>query len=144
MIGVDIVKINRIERAIQNEQFLHRVFTEKEREYAFSRNNPTETLAGIYAAKEAVSKLLRTGLNFSLLKAEVCYENGAPYMLFDDQKIYLSISHDGEYALHKGSDSARHHARACFPDLLTSGSPWPAEAGANAREARRPCPPPLP
>jgi len=99
MIGVDIVKISRIAQAAQNEQFLRRVFTDGEMEYAFSKSNPFETLAGIYAAKEAVAKAVRAGLSFSLLKAEVCHENGAPYMNFADQKFYLSITHDGEYAV---------------------------------------------
>lgn len=105
MIGVDIVKIERIEKAIKNERFLNRVFTVAEREYAFSKNNPHQTLAGIYAAKEAVAKCVRTGLNFSLLCMQVEHLDGAPIMNYNGQKIYISISHDGEYAVATASFS---------------------------------------
>lgn len=101
MTGIDIVKIERIAVAAQREGFLNKVFTDGERSYAFSRPRPYETLAGIYAAKEAVFKTLRTGLRFPLTRVEITHDaNGAPSVKtdFTDKTIYLSISHDGEYA----------------------------------------------
>jgi holo-[acyl-carrier protein] synthase len=60
-IGVDIIEIARIERTMLDfgERFLRRVYTEKERERFRSR--PSE-LAARFAAKEATSKALGTGI----------------------------------------------------------------------------------
>ena len=59
--GVDVIEIARIERALDDfgERFLRRVFTELERERYGAR--PAE-LAARFAAKEATSKALGTGI----------------------------------------------------------------------------------
>lgn len=60
-VGVDIIEIARIERTLNDfgERFLRRVYTERERERYGSR--PAE-LAARFAAKEATSKALGTGI----------------------------------------------------------------------------------
>jgi holo-[acyl-carrier protein] synthase len=60
-VGVDIIEISRIERTLADfgERFLRRVYTERERERYGSR--PSE-LAARFAAKEATSKALGTGI----------------------------------------------------------------------------------
>jgi holo-[acyl-carrier protein] synthase len=60
-VGVDIIEIARIERTLADfgERFLRRVYTERERERYGSR--PSE-LAARFAAKEATSKALGTGI----------------------------------------------------------------------------------
>ena len=60
-VGVDVIEIARIERTLADfgERFLLRVFTERERERYGSR--PHE-LAARFAAKEATSKALGTGI----------------------------------------------------------------------------------
>jgi len=59
--GVDLVKIARIERALERhgERFLKRVFTMAE--VLYCRGRPPE-LAARFAAKEAVSKALGVGV----------------------------------------------------------------------------------
>lgn len=59
--GVDIIEIARIERTLADfgERFLRRVYTERERERYGTR--PSE-LAARFAAKEATSKALGTGI----------------------------------------------------------------------------------
>ena len=61
--GIDLVDCPRIEEMIQNhhERFLDRVFTKAEQAYADSARNRIERLAGRFAAKEAVLKLIGTG-----------------------------------------------------------------------------------
>ncbi len=61
-IGVDIVEIDRIQKAIARwgETFLQRVYTESELE--LYRKKPS-SLAARFACKEAVMKLLGTGRN---------------------------------------------------------------------------------
>lgn len=61
--GIDLVDFPRIEEMVNNhgQRFLDRVFTPAEQRYADSNKNRIEKLAGRFAAKEAVLKLLGTG-----------------------------------------------------------------------------------
>jgi holo-[acyl-carrier protein] synthase len=60
-VGVDIIEIARIERTLADfgERFLRRVYTERERDRYRSR---IPELAARFAAKEATSKALGTGI----------------------------------------------------------------------------------
>jgi len=60
-VGVDIVEIARIEGALARfgDRFLTRIYTEAERSYCRGR---LPELAARFAAKEAISKALGTGL----------------------------------------------------------------------------------
>ncbi len=60
-VGIDIIEIARIERTYRDfgERFLNRVYTERERERYRGRVNE---LAARFAAKEATSKALGTGI----------------------------------------------------------------------------------
>jgi holo-[acyl-carrier protein] synthase len=111
-IGIDIVEIDRISRAImKNRAFVQRFFTENEQDYFKERNNRYEVIAGNFAAKEAFSKALGTGIrNFTLKDVEVLRDPvGKPYInLFNNafavmqeleiSKIHVSISHCRQYA----------------------------------------------
>jgi holo-[acyl-carrier protein] synthase len=61
--GIDLVDFPRIEEMIgrHGERFLGRVFTASERAYADANKNGVEKLAGRFAAKEAILKLMGTG-----------------------------------------------------------------------------------
>ena len=63
-IGSDICDARRIAKVIERhgDRFTHRVFTEIERKLADRRRNRFETYAKRFAAKEACSKALGTGL----------------------------------------------------------------------------------
>src|SRR2546421_11103160 len=63
-IGSDITDIRRIEKVIERhgERFLSRIFTEVERAKAERRARSVETYAKRFAAKEACSKALGTGM----------------------------------------------------------------------------------
>lgn len=107
-IGNDIIEISRIEKAISKENFVKKVYTEKELEYIKARGNRAETYAGKFSAKEAVSKALGTGVrNFNINDIEILNnELGKPYIVFrnniaDFNKKFvvdISISHCKEYA----------------------------------------------
>ncbi len=107
MIGADIVEIRRIEEAIKSERFLQRVFTRSERDYALSKGNKAQTLAGVFAAKEAVAKLSGKGLRgYIFTDIEIAHTvSGAPYVIMSDKvrglfdgEISVSISHEKDYA----------------------------------------------
>lgn len=59
-VGTDIVEVKRVLTACQNERFLQKYYTEKERALIEKRNGSAATN---FAAKEAVSKVLGTGFS---------------------------------------------------------------------------------
>lgn len=63
--GSDIVDIRRIEKFITRygARFINRIYTDGEQEKAQSRADPIPTYAKRFAAKEACSKALGTGLS---------------------------------------------------------------------------------
>lgn len=108
MIGIDLVKVERISRirAKFGDAFLRKFLTENE--ITLIKND--RSLAGFYAAKEAIAKALGTGvgMDFSFLDAQIYKdEKGAPRVTLDPkivakfgvQEISLSITHDGDYAI---------------------------------------------
>ena len=107
-IGLDICAIARMEKNLENERFLARFFTEAEGDYVRGRGKgAAQTLAGIFAAKEALGKALGGGLDFDLREAEIVHdENGSPgYALTGalaertrGERLLLSITHDGGVA----------------------------------------------
>jgi holo-[acyl-carrier protein] synthase len=72
-IGVDAVDVVRFRRILARRPgFAARFFTDTEREDARRSPDPTESLAARFAAKEAVMKVLGTGLGgFALTDVEV-------------------------------------------------------------------------
>lgn len=65
-IGNDIIEVDRIRKASEEDRFTSRLFTEKERQYCLKHQDPAERLAGRFAAKEAVAKALGCGASSSL------------------------------------------------------------------------------
>jgi holo-[acyl-carrier protein] synthase len=65
-IGVDLVEVSRVQRllATYGEKFAERVLAASERERYRSAARPDWFLASRFAAKEAVSKALGTGLRY--------------------------------------------------------------------------------
>ena len=70
-IGVDLIEIARIERALARGGFRDRVFTEAERAYCDSRPNPPQHYAARFAGKEAVGKALGCGVHFTWREIEI-------------------------------------------------------------------------
>ena len=111
-IGNDIIEIERIEKAISKEGFKNKVYTQRELENIEKRGNRTETYAGIFSAKEAISKAIGTGVRgFSLTDLEILNDDlGKPYVVIsekldkilkakkEDYQIEISISHSKKYA----------------------------------------------
>jgi holo-[acyl-carrier protein] synthase len=63
-IGSDLIDIRRVEKSIERfgDRFTHRCFTEIERARSDRRANRAESYAKRFAAKEACSKALGTGI----------------------------------------------------------------------------------
>ncbi len=108
MIGIDIVKISRIEKAVDRRGvlFLRKFLSEDEIES--SKN--ISSIAAKWAAKEAVVKAIGCGVcaKLGFLDIEIKKtERGAPFAILSEraskefgvEKISISITHDGEYAV---------------------------------------------
>ncbi len=112
-VGVDIIEISRIKDAMEkNTLFIEKIYTENEIEYLKSRNFRPEYLAGRFAAKEAISKALGTGIfQYSMKDIEIDRNaNGKPVVILKgkakqiaqklgEYKIHISISHSRENAI---------------------------------------------
>jgi phosphopantetheine--protein transferase-like protein len=88
-IGIDIVEIERFAGFKYPD-----IFSAAELEYIQDKNNPPETTAGLYAAKEAYFKATGTGIIKSKLpEIEIAHDqNGKPYYR-NNPTASLSISH---------------------------------------------------
>lgn len=113
-VGVDLIEVERIREALQRfgDRFLERVFTPQERAYAQGR---VPELAARFAAKEALSKTLGTGIwspdGVSWLDLEVVRgPAGEPEVLLHGtalerarhlglERFALSLSHSRQHAL---------------------------------------------
>ena len=112
-IGIDIVEIERIENILKNKKrFLNKTFTDEEIKYFESKNFRSETIAGNFSAKEAISKAFGTGIkNFNFDDIEVLRDkNGKPIVKtynnlrqmcidYNVLEIQVSISHSENYAV---------------------------------------------
>ena len=78
--GVDIVRIDRFENMLEKTRFMKRVFSVREQEYL--ANKGTQSMAGLFAAKEAVAKALGTGFcGFFPCDIEILHDkNGKPFV----------------------------------------------------------------
>lgn len=104
--GIDIIDVERIERASAKEGFMARVFTEDERQRLALYNNDPAHIAGAFAAKEAVAKALGTGIGAVEWKEiEILHgQEGQPYASLSGNaqrrmdelggsRLHISISH---------------------------------------------------
>jgi len=112
--GIDMAKVKRFDKFLENEAFLNKYFHKSEIDYVKSKGvSAAQSLAGKFAAREAFFKALGTGfMGFS--PRDICVDNnksGKPYItpnqsvikeldrLANNWKIHLSISHEKEYAI---------------------------------------------
>ena len=112
-IGTDITEVKRFEKWVKNPQMLERFFNEKEMSTAKSDSAKCQHYAVRFAAKEAFSKALGTGITGFNLKEVYITNNseGAPLLNIEgaalslmkerlgECKAYVSLSHEKEYAI---------------------------------------------
>ena len=114
-IGVDICKVDRIAESLERfgERMERRLFTPGELAYCRQHKNPLPHLAARFAAKEAASKALGTGMagGVGWTQIEVVQPGGrVPTLRFSGAagevfaalgatRSHLSLSHDGGLAV---------------------------------------------
>jgi holo-[acyl-carrier protein] synthase len=105
-IGIDIVELNRMKDLIDRQQkIIDRVLTpaEKDKFVTLSEKRKVEYLAGRFAAKEAFSKAVGSGIGKDLSFQDIEIHSdglGKPVILKPFSKgVHLSISHSEHYAV---------------------------------------------
>ena len=115
-IGTDIVSIMRIKKSIKNKKFVSRVYNEKEIFKCKKLIKSENCFAKRFAAKEAFSKALGTGISNGINLNEIIVKNdnsGKPYFNFEGNtkkflkkkfknkkfKTSLSLSDENKYAV---------------------------------------------
>lgn len=113
-IGIDIIEIERIQKAVEKygESFLKKVFTEKELKYCRNRRVlKYPELAVRFAAKEAYAKAIGTGIagfgrpNSGVKWTDIEVTNdsyGKPLLSIKgkiSEKVQVSLSHSRDYAV---------------------------------------------
>ena len=115
--GIDLVDFGRIEQMLarHKQRFLNRVFTAKEQAQAFElvEKNQSQRLAGRFASKEAILKLLGTGWRGKIAWTDMEITNnalGQPQVALSGEvekiakdagvgNITLSITHTANFAI---------------------------------------------
>jgi len=113
--GIDLVDCPRIEEMIKQhgERFIDRIFTAAEQAYAEANKNRIEKLAGRFAAKEAILKLMGTGWRGKIAWTDIEVVNnpaGQPEVALDGEvkklaeklgieHISVSITHTANFAI---------------------------------------------
>jgi holo-[acyl-carrier protein] synthase len=94
--GVDIVFIPRLK---PTPALIDRVLSSEEQKLYHSRKDDLHFLAGRFAAKEAIFKVLPTS---SVSMSDIVImpnADGKPLVHFPPYQLEVSISHDGDYAI---------------------------------------------
>ena len=107
-VGIDLLEIERMERKLDDDLFLSRVFTETERAYFAGRGKmAAASAAAIFCAKEALGKALGVGLAIPLQEMEVTHgDRGEPRIAlhgaaadrYANLVFHLSLTHTGRTA----------------------------------------------
>lgn len=111
-IGVDIVEVARMAKLLRHPHFLEKVFTVEERAHIEAHRRLPGVIAGLFAAKEAVAKVLGSGIGrFGFHDAYVLHDvSGAPSVHFSAHgeamlrerglsSVQLSIAHERLFAV---------------------------------------------
>jgi len=108
-VGVDIIEVKRIKKIMEEhgDRFFQRILTDTEITYCKTYSKPELHFAGRFAAKEAYSKSIGTGIgkDFKWKDIEILNDKrGKPYIHHISDNEYskliyhVSISHTEEYA----------------------------------------------
>ena len=112
-IGTDIAQVSRFEKWVKDPKMLERFFNEKEMSSAKSVASRCQHYAARFAAKEAFSKALGTGIaGFDLKEVYITNNSeGAPVLNIEgaalslmkkrlgECKAFVTLSHEKEYAV---------------------------------------------
>ncbi len=105
-VGIDLCGVGRMQELLDADHSLRRMFTQEEEAYIRSRGaSAAQTMAGMFAAKEAVLKALGTGLTLPMTDIVITRTDlGQPLCTLMGKAaaaggcVLISISHEGDTA----------------------------------------------
>ena len=112
--GIDLIEISRINKSIKNKNFIDRIYSKSEIQKARSLKIKSSYFAKRFAAKEAFSKAIGTGISEGISFKEISVVNnikGKPTIKLSGKtknivlkkikkaKVYLSLSDEKKYAI---------------------------------------------
>ena len=117
MVGIDIVLVSRVKEVLKNGKFYDRILNKEEKDYILtnkqaSKEVEAKSVAGFFAAKEAVLKAFGVGITngYGFLDITISHDEfGAPVVLLSEKlnklllakekkQVNVSVAHDGDYA----------------------------------------------
>ena len=116
-LGTDIVEVDRISRMLADHgsHFLERIYSPEEIAHCMPRREPAPHLAGRWAAKEACSKALGTGLRMGIAWKDMAVSN-----LWTGQPVMALTG----WAAERLAKMTPPGHRAVFHVTLTDDHPW--------------------
>jgi len=120
-VGVDVIDVIRMEKFVQNERFLDKYFTEYEIKYVHKKDKSsrsTQSLAGLYAAKEAFLKALGIGIGggIDLNEIEINHtKTGKPTIRVITPKAQIILT---KHSVGKMDLSISHTDDVCFATCI--------------------------
>ena len=112
--GIDLIEISRIRKSIKNKNFIDRIYSKSEIQQARSLKNKSSFFAKRFAAKEAFSKAVGTGISEGISFNEITVVNnikGKPSIKLSGKtknivlkkikkaKVHLSLSDERTHAI---------------------------------------------
>ena len=105
-VGIDLCDIARMQAWLDEGRSMRRLFTQEEQAYISSKGaTAAQTMAGLFAAKEAILKALGTGMSVAMTDIHITHtELGQPVATLTGKaaefggRVHLSITHEGGMA----------------------------------------------
>ena len=112
--GIDLIEISRIGNSIKNKNFIDRIYSKSEIQQARSLKNKSSFFAKRFAAKEAFSKAIGTGISEGISFKEISVVNnikGKPTIKLSGKtksvvlkkiknaRVHLSLSDENKHAV---------------------------------------------
>ena len=112
--GIDLIEISRINKSIKNKNFIDRIYSKSEIQKARSLKYKSSFFAKRFAAKEAFSKAIGTGISEGISFKEISVVNnikGKPTIKLSGKtksvvlkkikkaKVHLSLSDERKHAV---------------------------------------------
>ena len=115
-IGTDIANINRIKKSLKNKDFINRLFNKNEVKKCNNQINKANCYAKRFAAKEAFSKAIGTGISKGINFNDITISkdlSGKPKIILNSKvkkfikknitkkklNIFISISDESKYSI---------------------------------------------
>lgn len=123
--GIDLVECSRIAKVLENHgrRFLDRVLTPAEQQIASRYRNPVSFIAGRWAAKEAILKMIGTGWRGKIAWTDMEIlpdELGQPHVTLSGETAHIAAKR-GITRVLLSITHTEHHAAASAIGLSANG-----------------------